>query len=76
MKTLIVRENDHGRTTRLSARTTYQTKSGNWIAEVDVTEFRNACYALCRGLKRYSHDDLHIEADQDDGGKEYTIVIK
>jgi len=74
MKTLIVKENVHGRTTKVNAKTTYQTDSGKWVAEVDGSEFRNACVDLCQGLEDCTCDDLHVEADLDDDGKEYRIT--
>lgn len=76
MKTLIVKENIHGRKTEVNAQTTYQTAFGNWIAEVDGTEIRRACLELCSGIKDCSCDNLHIEADQDDDGKEYTLASR
>ena len=74
MKTLIVKENVHGRKTEVSASTTYQTDSGKWIAEVEGAEMRRACLDLCSGIKDCSCDNLHVEADQDDDGKEYKIL--
>jgi len=73
MKTLIVKENTHGRQTKINAKNTYQTEEGNWVAEVDEEEMKNACYALYRGLKDCTIKDLHVEADKDDDGKEYII---
>ena len=73
MKTLIVKDNIHGRSTKVNAKTTYQTDFGKWIAEVDGTEFRHACVDLCQGIEDCTCDDLHVEADQDDDGKEYSI---
>lgn len=74
MKTLIVKETMYGRTAQLIARTTYQTHYGNWIAEVDEAEFRHACLDLCQGIDGCTCDDLRVEADQDDDGKEYKIL--
>jgi hypothetical protein len=74
MKTLIVKESTQGRTTKINARTTYQRYSGDWIAEVDEAEFRDACSSLCQGINECTCDDLHVEADQDDDGKEYKIL--
>ena len=73
MKTLRVKENIHGRTTKLNAKKTYQTNSGKWIAEVDGTDFRHACFDLCEGIEDCTCEDLHVDADQDDDGKEYNI---
>ena len=74
MKTLKVKENIHGRTTKVNARKTYQKRSGEWIAEVDESEFNEACYDLCHGIENCSCGDLHVEADQDDDGTEYSIL--
>jgi hypothetical protein len=74
MKTLTVRDNIHGRHTEISAKTTYQAASGEWIAEVDGKEMRRACSELYRGLKECRLEDLHIEAAQDDAGTEYTLL--
>ena len=76
MKTLIIKDNTHGRSTKVNAQTTTQTKSGKWVAEVDETEFDHACTDLCQGIKECSCDDLHVEADQDDDGKEYSILTR
>jgi hypothetical protein len=76
MKTLIVKDNSHDRSTEVTARTTYQTDSGKWIAEVDETEIRRAYLELCRGIKDCTCDDLHVEADQDDDGKEYRMLSR
>jgi len=74
MKTLTVRDNIHGRHTEITAKTTYQTTSGERIAKVDDKEMRRVCDELCRGLKECRLEDLHIEAAQDDDAKEYTIL--
>ena len=74
MKTLTIRENLHGRKTKVNAKTTYQTTFGKWFAEVDGSEMRRACTDLCRGIKNCSCDNIHVEADQDDDGKEYNLV--
>ena len=74
MKTLTVRDNIHGRHAEISAKTTYQAASGEWIAEVDDQEMRRACYELYRGVKECRIENIHIEAAQDDDGKEYTIL--
>ena len=76
MKTLIIKDNTHGRITKVNARSTSQTKSGKWIAEVDKTQFDRACYDLCQGIKDCSCENLHVEADQDDDGKEYNILTR
>lgn len=74
MKTLIVEEKSHGRRTEVPARATYETEAGKWTAEVDDIEFRRACRELCSGIGGCDCEDLHIEADQDDDGKEYSIM--
>ncbi len=74
MKTLKVKDNIHGRITKVNANKTYQTKSGEWVAEVDREEFDHACYDLCHGINDCTCEDLHVEADQDDDGKEYSIL--
>jgi hypothetical protein len=74
MKTLTVRDNIHGRHTEISAKNTYQSASGDWIAEVDDKEMRRACYELYRGVKECRIENMHIEAAQDDDGKEYTLL--
>jgi len=76
MKALIVKENVHGRKTEVTAKTTYQTDFGNWVAEVDGAEIRRACLELCSGINDCSCEDLHIEADQDDDGKEYSMLSR
>ena len=73
MKTLIVKENVHGRRTEVQAKTTYQTASGNWVAMVDGAEINRACFDLCDGIEECTCDNLHVEADLDDDGKEYTM---
>jgi hypothetical protein len=73
MKTLIITENSRGRTAKVNATTTYQAKSGNWVAEVDGTEFNDACSYLCKDVEGCTCEGLHVEADQDDDGKEYRI---
>lgn len=75
MKTLIVKDNIHGRTTYVNAKRTYQTKSGKWVAEVEKTEFDHAFFDLCHGIEDCTLESLHVEADLDDDGTEYTIVI-
>ena len=74
MKTLIAKDNIHGRHTEINAKNTYQTASGEWIAEVDGNEIRRACNELYRGLKECRLEDMRIESAQDDDGKEYSIL--
>ena len=76
MKTLTVRENTRGRKATVHAQATYQTESGSWVAEVDGAEMGDACRVLCNGIKDCSCENLHVEADEDDDGKEYTVVPK
>ena len=76
MKTLTVKENTRGRKVKVTAQKTYQTRSGKWVAEVDGTEFRDACSDVCSGIKNCTCENLHVEADMDDDGTEYTVVTK
>lgn len=76
MKTLKVEEKLHGRRAEVTAKSTYETASGQWTAEVEGTEFRRVCRELCGGIEGCTCADLHIEADQDDDGKEYTILSR
>ena len=75
MKTLIIKDSVLGTTARITALRTYQTKSGEWVAEVDGGEFRGVCKALCPGDDDYVCEDLHVEADQDDDGTEYRLSL-
>ena len=74
MKTLKVAERVHGRSAEVAAKSTYQTASGKWIAEVDGAEFLRACLEVCHGVSDCRCEDLRVEADQDDDGKEYGIL--
>jgi len=74
MKTMIVREDSRGRKTKVNAKKTYQFASGEWVAEVDAKEFRQACSYVCQGIKDCALEKLHIYADQDDDGKEYRVL--
>ena len=76
MKTLTVREGSRGRKTKVTAETTYQTDSGEWVAEVDGTEFRQVCSLLCRDIKGCACEDLHVQTVLDDDGKEYRVVTR
>ena len=76
MKTMTVREGSRGRKTKVNARTTYQTASGEWVAEVDGTEFRQACSVVCKGIKNCACENLHVQTDLDDDGKEYRVLSK
>jgi hypothetical protein len=73
MKTLILKENTRGRKAKVDAKKTYQKKSGKWVAEVNGADYHDACIFLCRDLKGCTCEGLHVEADQDDDGTEYTI---
>ena len=75
MKTLIVKENSQGRTTKVNAKTTYQTKSGDWVAEVDEAEFGQACIDVCRDVEGCSCEKLDVEADLDDDGTKYNVSL-
>ncbi len=76
MKTMTVREDSRGRKTKINAKKTYQTTSGKWIAEVDGTEFQQACSYVCQGIKDCVCENLHVQADLDDDGKEYKVLSK
>lgn len=76
MKTMTVREVSRGRKTKVNAKTTYRTASGEWIAEVDGTEFRQACSFVCQDVKDCVCENLEVQADQDDDGKEYKVLSK
>lgn len=76
MRTMTVRELSHGRKTTITAKKTYQTDDGEWIAEVDGKEFRKACSLVCQGVDRCACEDLQVEVDIDDDGKEYKVLCK
>ena len=76
MKTMTVREVSRGRKTKVNAKTTYRTASGEWVAEVDGTEFRQACSYVCQGVRDCVCEDLEVQADQDDDGKEYRVLSR
>ena len=76
MKTMTVREDSRGRKTTVIAKTTYQTASGEWVAEVDGTEFRQACSDVCQDIKDCACENLHVQADLDDDGKEYKVLSR
>ena len=74
MKTMTVRERSLGRKTKVNAKTTYQTYSGEWIAVVDRAEFSEACSYVCQGVRDCAWGNLHVQADLDDDGKEYRVL--
>jgi hypothetical protein len=74
MKTMTVREGSIGRKTKINAKTTYQKHSGEWVAVVDKAEFREACSYVCKGVRDCAWENLHVQADLDDDGKEYRVV--
>ncbi len=76
MRTMTVREGSRGRKTTINARTTYQTASGEWVVEVDGTEFRQACFDVCQGVEDCACENLHVQADLDDDGKEYRVLSR
>ncbi len=76
MKTMTVREDSRGRKTKVNARATYQTASGEWVAEVDGAEFRQACSEVCQGVNGCVCENLHVQADLDDDGKEYKVLSR
>ncbi len=75
MKTMTVREDSCGRKVKVNAKTTYRADSGEWVAVVDETEFRQACSYVCQNIKDCVWGNLHVQADQDDDGKEYRVVL-
>ncbi len=76
MKRMTVREDSRGRKTTMNARSTYQRFSGQWVAEVDKTEFLQACSYVCQGVEDCVCENLHVQADLDDDGKEYKVLSK
>ena len=74
MKTMTVREVSRGRKTTVIAKTTYQTASGEWVAELDRTEFHQACSYVCQGIRDCACENLQVQADLDDDGKEYRVL--
>lgn len=74
MKTMTVREESRGRKTKVNAKKTYQTHTGEWVAVVDKTEYRRACSYVCQGVKNCVWEKLHVQADLDDDGKEYKVM--
>lgn len=73
MKTMTVRESSRGRKTKVTAKSTYRSGSGEWVAIIDDKEYRRACDYVCQGVTNCIWDKLHIQADLDDDGKEYRI---
>jgi hypothetical protein len=76
MKTMTVRERSRGRKTKVNAKTTYRSASGEWVAEVDGTEFRQACSYVCQGIRGCVCENLHVQADLDDDGTEYRVLSR
>lgn len=76
MKAMTVREVSHGRKTTLNAKTTYQTASGEWVVEVEGAVFRQACSVVCQGVRDCACEDLQVQADLDDDGKEYRVLSR
>jgi hypothetical protein len=74
MKTMTVREESRGRKTKVNAERTYQAASGEWVAEVNRTEFLEACSYVCQGIKDCVCENLQVQADLDDDGKEYKVL--
>ena len=75
MRTMTVREEKSGRKMTVNAKRTFQQASGQWIAEVDGSEFRQACAILCKGIEGCSCDKLHVQTIIDDDGKEYKVQV-
>lgn len=74
MKTMTIRECSLGRKTKVQAMDTYRAASGEWIAVIDREEFRQACSYVCQGVKDCVWENLQVQADQDDDGKEYKVL--
>jgi hypothetical protein len=74
MKTMTVREGSRGRKTTVNAKRTYRTASGEWVAEVDGTEFRQACSYVCQGIRDCACENLDVQVDLDDDGKAYRVL--
>ena len=74
MKTMTIRELSFGRKTKVNAEKTYRAPTGEWIAVVDESEYREACTYVCKGIQDCRWENLQIQADQDDDGKEYTVL--
>jgi hypothetical protein len=53
LNTLLIKDNNHHRATKVNAKRIHQTKSGKWIAEVERKEFFNAFFDLCQGIRLY-----------------------
>ncbi len=76
MKTMTVREGSRGRKTKIHAKKTYRAESGEWVAVVDGVEYCEACSYVCEGIKDCKWENLQVQADLDDDGKEYRVVTK
>lgn len=76
MKRMTLREVSQGRKIKIHAKKTYRSNSGDWIAEVDEKEYRKACSFVCQGVINCVWDELQVQADLDDDGKEYKVVKK
>ncbi len=74
MKTMTIREKSSGKKTKINAKKTYRAASGEWVAVVDGTEFSQACSYVCQGVKNCIWENLHVQADLDDDGKNYKIL--
>ena len=74
MKTLIIKNDKLGMHTEVNAQKIYEQTNGQWVAEVDETEFNRACSIFCRDDEECSCEEMHGQADLDDDGKEYRIT--
>ncbi len=74
MKTMTIRECSRGRKTKVKAKKTYRDASGDWVAVVDGKEFHQACTYVCNGIKDCVWENLQVQADLDDDGKEYKVL--
>lgn len=76
MKIMTVREGSRGREKRVKAKRTYRADSGDWVVEVDKAEFSKACTYVCQDVENCIWENLQVQADQDDDGKEYKVLTK
>jgi len=74
MKTMTVREDSYGRKAKINAKTVYQMVSGDWVAEVDKNDFQQACDEVCKGVENCACENLRVQTDLDDDGREYTVL--
>lgn len=76
MRTMTIRELSSGRKTTITARKTYRSRAGEWVAEVDGSEYQKACSYVCEGVDNCVYENLQVQVDIDDDGKEYKVVSR